>query len=159
MNINQLQQQQPLSESLSKSTARSLSALSMAKDVKLTDVTNAEEDGKMKTDDVPVLHSFISPDKIMTAEDISASLLTSGVYMVGLMCGMMGGLIIIYKWWMFLMLLIIFMVLIVISPRVTDSLVNGLIIVIHGLYVPLRRIMSSIGITLSPSPPTSPSST
>ena len=149
----------PQSESLSKSTVRSISALSMTNDLRLTDVTNDDEDGKMMMDDVPVLHSFISPDKTMTAEDISASLLASGVYMVGLMCGMMGGLIIIYKWWMLLMLLIIFMVLTVISPRVTDSLINGLIIVIHGLYIPLRRITSSIGVSLRPSPHTSPTST
>ena len=67
----------------SKSIVRSISGLSRTKDLKLTDVTNDDEDGKMMMDDVPVLHSFISPDKTMTTQDILA-------YLLGLMCGVVG---------------------------------------------------------------------
>ena len=70
------------SESLSKSTVRSISGLSRTKDVKLTDVTNDDEDGEMMMDDVPV--------KTMTTQNISAFLLASNINMLGLMCGVIG---------------------------------------------------------------------
>ena len=138
-------------ESLTKSVTRSMYAIASSNrnSIKVKDVI---DDVESETMSLPVLNAF-NPDKDITAEDLSASLLASGVYMVGLMSGMMAGLIMIYKWWMFLLVLAIFMVMTIISPKVTDSLVNGLMIAIQGLYLPFRHVMKGIATTMKPSSP------
>ena len=163
-------------ENLAKSAIRTISNMMMTRDLTLKDVMDVDDDAavdgggkeeeeeeeeeekkkKKKKEDMdggvgnkrlPVLTAF-NPDQPIIAEDFTASLLSSGLYIVGLMSGMMAGLIMIYKWWMFLLLLVIFMILTLISPKITDLLVSGMIITIRQLYVSFRHIMTGITATL-----------
>lgn len=124
------------SESVPKSVTRSLVNMASASSAKLKDVASSSHEN-----DHPVLTGFVS-DKV-SPEDLSSSLLSSGYYVVGILSGIMAGLAMIYYWWIFIALIIIFCLLTAFAPKMSDSLVSGLLLTIQGIYLPFKHAIST----------------
>ena len=119
--------------------------MASASSAKLKDVASSSRGDD--ENDYPVLTGFVS-DKV-TPEELSSSLLSSGYYVVGILSGIMAGLAMIYYWWIFISLIIIFCLLTAFAPKMSDSLVSGLLLSIQGIYLPFKHAISTFKEKLS----------
>ena len=145
--------------SVVKESSKIVSHLAPTGSIPLADVVskknNETDDGDEVLRVIPFLTAF-NHDHIHSPEDIASSIKSCGSFLVGVMSGVMAGLLIFYKWWIFLFLFIIICILTAVSPKTTDSIVNGFLLAVYGLYVPFRNTASRIWEARKGQPPQQP---